>query len=138
VRGGTSTRKRSSGVGLWVSYIVKLSLAVGLCGAAYWLIFTGNGQLFVEKVQKTLGMAKKEREETPALKVMKAKKCAKLDEKIADMSWEIKEETLSPAHIKQIIFSKRDGADYFTVTFQVNLQAQTVRGQDGTATGWLK
>ena len=144
VRGGTSERKRSSsGIGLWVSWIIKLGLAVGLLAAAYWMIFTGSGQLWVESMQQKLGMAKKVREETPALKIMKAldfagkPKYPKLVEKIADMSYTIEEEALT-APMKQVTFTRRDGADMFTATFQVNLQSGTVRAQDAAGGIWLK
>ncbi len=138
-KGNTGERRRSSssGIGLWIGYLVKLGLAVGLLAAAYWLIFTGNGQLFVEKVQKTIGLAKATRTMTPALEIMN--KHPKLAERIADLSYKSQEESLTNGTISMVTFTKQtDTGDLFTATFKVELKTGRVTPMDSAAGIWLK
>ncbi len=134
--GHTKERKRTSAVGLWISWILKLAVAGALCYAAYWLIFTPEGGKTVQKIRTAIGMDPAERELTPALKVLATK--PKIDEWIKDLRVKIEEETTSNANIKIIAMRRQDGPDLFTATFQVNLQTKAIIPQDATAKQLMK
>ncbi len=135
---GESKRKSSSALSLWIGYLIKFGLAVGLLATAYWLIFTGNGQLFVEKVQKTLGMTKATRTMTPALEIMN--KNPKLAERIADLSYKTQpEESLNNGTLVMVTFTKQtDAGDLFSATFKVELKTGRITPMDTAAGNWLK
>ena len=138
-KGQTSSRTRASlsGAALWLRYIIRIGLAVGLLVLAYWLIFTGDGQLFVEKVQKTLGMTKATRTMTPALEILN--KNPKLAERIADLSYKSEEESLNNGTIVMVTFRKQtDLGELFSATYKVEVKTGRVTPMDANATNWQK
>ncbi len=131
--GEINTQSRSRGIP-WLGPAIKLGLAFGLVGLAYWMIFTTKGRAFTESIKSMVGTSSKEDDgASPWVKPLKKYKDVNeiLGNKLTTQVTE--EELAGDKSWKMVTIVRRNGSELMQWAFKVNKDTGEVIGQNAEA-----